>query len=120
VVLLQRDRVEAAQVPDDVYDAIRPSLAVSNGALWLISTPYGKRGAFWEAWAGGGEWSRYLVTARDCPRLSEKFLREELQARGSRRFRQEYECEFLDDLGSLFDVSLFLTAVTDDFKPLGI
>ncbi len=109
---------EAAQVPDAVYDAVRPALATTGGAIWLISTPYGKRGFFWEAWAGNGEWSRYLVTARDCPRLSREFLLEELRTRGERRYQQEYECVFHDDAASLFDVSLLLTAVSPNFQPL--
>lgn len=112
---------EAAQVPDWVYDAIRPSLAVGGGALWLISTPYGKRGFFWGAWEDeSGRWRRFLVTAKDCPRLSEEFLREEMETRGARRYRQEYECEFQDDGASIFDVNLLLTAVTDEFAPLRV
>ena len=112
---------EAAQVPDAVYDAARPFLAVSNGALWLISTPYGKRGFFWRAWHLEGErWMRFLVTARDCPRIPEEFLQEERETRGERRYRQEYECEFQDAAGSVFDVSLLLTRVTRDFQPLAV
>src|SRR5580704_13443521 len=45
---------EASRVRDDMYRAIRPMLAVSQGALWLMSTPFGKRGFFWEVWQGGG------------------------------------------------------------------
>src|ERR1039458_434339 len=45
---------EAARVDDDMYLAVRPMLAVSNGTLWLMSTPFGKRGFFYETWAGGG------------------------------------------------------------------
>jgi hypothetical protein len=37
---------EASRVEDDLYMAIRPMLAVSDGALWLIGTPYGQRGFF--------------------------------------------------------------------------
>jgi hypothetical protein len=109
---------EAAQVDDEVYDALRPSLAVSRGAIWLISTPFGKRGFFWEAWASQGAWNRIAVTARDCPRLSPEFLREEFETRGEHRYQQEYECQFLDDADSLFDVDLLLTNVTADFQPL--
>ena len=111
---------EAAYLPDEVYDGCTPLLGTTNGDIWLISTPNGKRGFFWEFWTGDGPWTRYLVTATDNPRLSEEFLREELRSRGDRRYRQEYNCEFLDSVGCLFDVSLFLTAVSDDFKPLGI
>lgn len=112
---------EAAQLADSVYDAARPFLAVSNGSLWLISTPFGKRGFFWKAWQMEGErWMRYLVTARDCPRIPEEFLKEERETRGERRYRQEYECEFQDAAGSVFDVSLMLTRVTRDFQPLPV
>src|SRR5262249_5829927 len=34
---------EAARVPDDLYRAVRPMLAVSDGRLVCLSTPYGKR-----------------------------------------------------------------------------
>jgi phage terminase large subunit-like protein len=37
---------EAARVPADIYRAVRPMLAVSNGRLICLSTPYGKRGFF--------------------------------------------------------------------------
>ena len=44
---------EAARVPDMMYNAIRPMLAVSDGDLWLMSTPFGKRGCFfYEEWIG--------------------------------------------------------------------
>ncbi len=37
---------EASRVPDDLYLALRPMLAVSGGAMWLMSTPCGKQGFF--------------------------------------------------------------------------
>jgi hypothetical protein len=44
---------EAARVPDDLYFSIRPMLAVSGGRLVCLSTPFGKRGFFYEAWTEG-------------------------------------------------------------------
>src|SRR5438445_2775179 len=41
---------EAARVPDDLYRSVRPMLAVSRGRLVCLSTPFGKRGFFYEAW----------------------------------------------------------------------
>src|ERR671913_1383039 len=38
---------EAARVEDGLYFAVRPMLAVSGGALMMLSTPYGKRGVFY-------------------------------------------------------------------------
>src|SRR5450432_3764133 len=62
---------EASRVCDDLYLAVRPMLAVSNGALWLMSTPSGQRGFFYEAWVDGGpEWERIRVPAAECSRIS--------------------------------------------------
>ena len=62
---------EAARVSDELYLAVRPMLAVSDGALWLMSTPFGKRGFFYEAWEHGGpEWERVRAAATECPRIS--------------------------------------------------
>ncbi len=44
----------ASRVPDDLYRSVRPMLAVSGGDLDAMSTPFGKRGFFYEAWADGG------------------------------------------------------------------
>ena len=35
---------EASRVSDELYLAMRPMLAVSDGALWLMSTPFGQAG----------------------------------------------------------------------------
>lgn len=45
---------EAAFCEDDLYRSVRPMLAVSNGQLILMSTPYGKLGHFFEEWTNGG------------------------------------------------------------------
>jgi hypothetical protein len=82
---------EAARVPDDLYRAVRPMLAVSRGRLICLSTPYGKRGFFHDAWANGGDdWQRIEVTADRVPRISAQFLEEERRALGEAWFRQEY------------------------------
>jgi hypothetical protein len=52
---------EASRVADELYFAIRPMLAVSGGALMMLSTPHGKRGIFYEEWTGGRGWERYEV-----------------------------------------------------------
>jgi hypothetical protein len=46
---------EAARVPDSVYAAMRPTLSRSQGQLIACSTPFGKRGWFWEAWDRTGK-----------------------------------------------------------------
>jgi len=86
---------EAARVPDDLYRAVRPMLAVSQGRLICLSTPYGKRGFFHDAWASGGDdWTRIEVPASRIPRISPAFLEQERRALGASWFRQEYCCSF--------------------------
>lgn len=87
---------EAARVPDDLYYSVRPMLAVSNGRLIALSTPFGTRGWWYEAWRSSEPWERYTITAEQCPRISPEFLAEEKRALGEWWFRQEYFCEFLD------------------------
>src|SRR5262249_56839935 len=58
---------EAARVPDALYYAVRPMLAVSQGRLVALSTPFGKRGWVHAAWTGAGAWERIAVTAAGCP-----------------------------------------------------
>ena len=80
---------EAAQVTDELYKAIRPMRVVSNGGIWMMSTPFGRRGFFWETWsAGGPEWTRIKVPATECPRISSEVLAKEKAALGDRQYRQ--------------------------------
>jgi hypothetical protein len=94
-------------------------LAIGNGDLWLMSTPRGRRGFFWEAWAHGGtRWERFSVPATECPRISREFLEEERAAMGERWFRQEFLCDFLDVNDGVFDRELIEAAFGKKLKPL--
>ncbi len=110
---------EAARVPDDLYFAVRPMLAVSGGKLVLLSTPFGKRGHFFEDWSqGGGAWERVEVKATECPRISPQFLADERAAIGDWWFRQEYLCEFVETVNQVFNYDHVMAAVTASVKPL--
>ncbi len=87
---------EAARVSGDLYLAIRPMLAVSGGRLIALSTPYGNRGWWYEAWRSTEPWSRVEVPATACPRIPAAFLEEERRNMGPWHFEQEYLCMFAD------------------------
>ena len=108
---------EAARVPDALYSSVRPMLAVSRGRLLALSTPFGKRGWFYEEWAGPRDWRRVQVSAEQCPRISREFLDEERQALGERWFRQEYLNSFEEMVGSLFRQEDIDAMVSDDVQP---
>ena len=132
---------EAARVPDDLYRALRPMLAVApssnahnggpsgrlcarsstahkGGDLWLMSTPYGKRGFFYEEWADGQGWERVTGPATECARISAEFLDEEKRALGETWFAQEYECAFTDNGQSLFPRDLVDSVLREEVEPL--
>lgn len=200
VTLLVLD--EASRIPDQLYNLVRPFQAATKAVhgraprLVVASTPYGKRGWFWEAWqncekaeqayergrratddvdirvrgaagngtAGGipisgyvrdGErvvsvvvprasevaprsqgpytgteswlnrhyqlgaegkearppFETYRVTADQCPRIEASFLEEERAMIGNRWYRQEYFCEFVDAIDSVFSRDAVQAAV---------
>jgi hypothetical protein len=92
---------EAARVPDEMYFAVRPMIAVGGGSLVVLSTAFGRRGWFYEAWEGGTSWERYKVQAQECPRLDRQAVAEDLLTMGERRWNQEYLCHFNDAAGQL-------------------
>ena len=93
---------EAAAVPDELFHACLPMLAVSNGQYIQLSTPRGKQGHFFEAWESA-KWRKIRVTAADIPRISNEYLEGARIELGSRMFAQEFLCEFLEDMeGSMF------------------
>jgi hypothetical protein len=49
-------------------------LLTPRGRLIALSTPFGRRGFFFEAWTGPEDWHRVKVSASDCPRTSKEFL----------------------------------------------
>src|ERR1700722_16341929 len=93
---------EAARVPDDLYRAVRPMLAVSGGRIWILSTPFGKRGFFFREWTEGEGWDRVQVTAEQCKRIPREFLEQERRSMPEAWFRQEYHCEFSESDGAYF------------------
>ena len=61
-------RLRCPRVEDAVYKALRPMLAVGGGDLWLLTTPNGRWGFFYENWASGSDdWTRVAMPA--CRRV---------------------------------------------------
>jgi hypothetical protein len=113
---------EAARVSDDLHMTIRPMLAVSRGRHILMSTPFGKRGHFYDAWEhGGADWERVKITAGECPRIPRDFLAEEKRSMPALWFDSEYRCEFVDTPDVVFsqeDIMRALDADVPAFQPL--
>ncbi|MHC1602262.1 MAG: phage terminase large subunit family protein [Methermicoccaceae archaeon] len=103
---------EAAFVPDELLDAIRPMLAATNGTLVLLSTPFGKGSYFERAWHDPS-FSHHDIPATQCPHISESFLASEKEHMPSNTYQQEYLAQFVDAQASVFPHSLVLGAVAE-------
>lgn len=103
---------EAAFVPDELFDAIIPSLAATNGTLILLSTPFGKEGFFYHAWLDPA-FSHHEFSAAECPHYSKEFLAAERERMSDLAFRQEYLAEFVDDAAAVFPHSLVMSSIAE-------
>lgn len=115
---------EASRTEDALYGSLRPMLATTStqldqGRMVCLTTPWGKRGWFYEAWQHGGDaWQRTRITAHQCPRITADWLAEERRLVGDFIFRQEYMCEFVDTEEQLFPTELIERAVRPAGGPL--
>jgi Terminase large subunit, T4likevirus-type, N-terminal len=110
---------EAARVDDNLFYALRPMLAVSSGRHILMSTPWGRRGHFFDCWEEGGpDWERVCVPATECPRIPATFLAEERRSMPDLWFRSEYNCEFLEVDGVVFRADDLIAALENEVQPL--
>ena len=109
---------EAARVPDDLYYAVRPMLAVSSGRLIALSTPFGKRGWFFKEFTEGDGWQKVNITADQCLRISREFLEEERRSMPDAWFRSEYMCEFTESIDSVFTYDQVQAMISTEVEPL--
>jgi phage FluMu gp28-like protein len=110
---------EAAFSADEDYKGkIRPMLS-HGGQVELLSTPFGKRGFFYEIWQNGGSsWKRFEVPASKCTHIPREFLEEERMALGPVWYSQEYEGVFLDSVSSFFDMDAVRAGLQVGIEPL--
>ena len=109
---------EAARVDDELFAALRPTMATVDGSLIMLTTPAGKRGEFYRAWTEGKGWTKVRVPASQCPRLSKEFLADELRELGPQRYSEEYELAFLESDESVFFTTMIDRAFTHEIRPL--
>ena len=92
---------EAARVCDKVYDTVSAFVSRSHGALWLLSTPKGQVGFFYNFWHNQDQsWQRIFSNVDECPDLDPDYLRMKKIANPT-AYRQDFECQFIQPDGSL-------------------
>ncbi len=111
---------EASRVPDEVYQAVKPMLAVSNGKLVLASTPFGQRGFFYKRFLEPTHWKQVFITANQCDRITDEFIEEEIREHGIMWVRQEYYCEFVASEFQIFSHESVMRAISPDIPALSL
>jgi hypothetical protein len=110
---------EASRTPDSLFKSVTPMLAVSQGRVIAITTPFIKMGWFFEALQSEDQgWEKHQATALDCPRISKEFLENERKSLGDVFFAQEYMCSWTDSVNSVFPYDILQRALKDDLEPL--
>ena len=96
---------EAAIVPDKAWNVIEPTISIAKkrkiGRVVLLSTPQGKKGFFYKA-SENPNYFKKQISARNCPRHSQKFLDQKQAEISPVAFATEYLGEFIDDYNRKF------------------
>ena len=106
---------EAAYVPDPVYTALKPMLAVASkkGLGWecFLSTPFGKGGFFYDSFTDD-DYKQVHVSSEDCERIPKSFLLKEEKRLSRMEYTQEYLGEFIDEFQQYFPTALIKKCMT--------
>ena len=94
---------EGAYVPDEVYVAMMPSLAVKDGEMIIVGSPGGKSGYMWKAW-NSPDWSKHHVPATKSPLISQDFIDEFRRTHTDVEYRREILAEFTDEDDTYFSI----------------
>jgi hypothetical protein len=99
------DTSEDAANPDrEILDAVRPGLATTDGPLFLISSPYARRGVLWDLYSRhfGPDGDPAILVAQGSTRTFNPTLKESVVTRAMERdaasAAAEYLAQFRDDL----------------------
>jgi hypothetical protein len=109
---------EAAYASAELYVAVMPFLATSNGTMWIMSTPKGQTGLFYDLWHNEqlNQWHRFRLTADQCPRIAAEFLAE-MKIIHPARYWEEFMCEFRATGSQVFDREILTACEDDAYQP---
>jgi len=92
---------EGSRMSEEFFVAVTPQLSVTGGSMDIASTPCGKEGFFYKC-SKDPDFKKFFVTAEDCPRHTEEFLKKEKERMTKLQYAQEYLAQFLDQLKRVF------------------
>lgn len=107
---------EAAFIPEMVWLAIEPTIAVSRstrgfGWIILLSTPFGKGGYFYESFLDS-DFRSFHISSESCKRISKSFLSKKRKSMSKQQYAQEWLGEFVDEYQQFFPTELLKRQMT--------
>jgi hypothetical protein len=107
---------EAAYIPEEVWKAVIPMIAVSRqmrglGWIILLSTPFGKGGYYYLSFTDV-DFKQFHISSENCPRIPKDFLIKEKSRMSKQDYMQEYCGEFVDDYRQYFPTELIKKCMT--------
>ncbi len=107
---------EAAFVPEAVFLSVVPMIAVSRqtrgfGHIFMMSTPFGKGGFFFDAFTDP-DFRSWHVSSLDCPRIPKSLIDKERKRLSKAQFAQEWEGEFVEEWNQFFKSDLLKRSMT--------
>lgn len=118
---------EIGQLKDELWDeALRPTLADTNGELFGIGTPRGKRGFGYRLFQRGqlaehqADYRGFRFTAYDGVFIPRKELDEARTSMPAKAFDQEFMAAFLDATGTVFELARTRFAIPEEGEPVAL
>jgi len=96
---------EAAFIPEEVWNSIIPALAITRGAIWLLSTPFVKEGYYYECF-NDPSFTSFHQSSEECPRRDDVFLAHKRATLTEAQYAQMYLGRFVDDFKQFFSDEL--------------
>jgi len=103
---------EAAELKEETFTEVLPSLRFTKGDLIFISTPHGKTGRFYEAF-NSDAFSKHHVKAIECTINTQEELDEERKLMTEMEYERMIMGEFVEAMDAWFPRSLVLGCVAE-------
>jgi hypothetical protein len=110
--------------PQEIIATIAPTLATTQGSLWMIGTCFDTNDPLHAVFEGDANldprWTRFRILSRWCPRISRAWLSQQRLLLGDALFEREYECRWTAPQHGMFDEALLQGALLPDAFDMGV
>ena len=92
---------EAAFINEEVWNSVIPTLAATQGIVWLLSTPKLKEGFYWDCFEDD-DYANFHESSEDCPHITPEFLAKFKKRFTKSQYSQMILGEFLEGSQRIF------------------